>query len=174
MKFESWKQIEIREFYLRWNFRKEIVFGFFTRKNAAVDPPLSAPYLIFVCFARSSALSIGESILSTVKNAAKLAVYDEIMMSVKNHHIPATILVDTALRRNENSRQTNSAIVVDCGFLKSEKRTPCTILRIWNKACRLLLRERNIQRVYHASRMERSALLAKGRGVCMRRVCLLT
>lgn len=70
----------------------------FTLKNPAVEPPLSAPYFIFVCFARSSALSIGESILSTVRNAAKLAVYDEIMMSVKNHHIPATILVDTALQ----------------------------------------------------------------------------
>lgn len=69
----------------------------FTLKNEAVEPPLSAPYFIFVCLARSSALSIGESILSTVKNAAKLAVYEEIMISVKNHHIPATILVDTAL-----------------------------------------------------------------------------
>lgn len=68
-----------------------------TRKNAAVDPPLSAPYLILVCLAKSSALSIGESILSTVRKAAKLAVYDEIIINVKNHHIPATILVDTAL-----------------------------------------------------------------------------
>ncbi|CAH1993014.1 unnamed protein product [Acanthoscelides obtectus] len=68
-----------------------------TLKKAAVDPPLYAPYLIFVCLARSSALSIGESIRSTVRKAARLAVYDEIMMSVKNHHIPATILVDTAL-----------------------------------------------------------------------------
>lgn len=69
----------------------------FTRKNDAVDPPYNAPYLIFVCFAKSSALSIGESIRSTVKKAAKLAVYDDIMISVKNHHIPATIRVDTAL-----------------------------------------------------------------------------
>lgn len=68
-----------------------------TLKKAAVLPPLRAPYLIFVCFARSSALSIGESILSTVRNAAKLAVYEEIMIKVKNHHIPATIRVDTAL-----------------------------------------------------------------------------
>lgn len=72
-----------------------------TLKNEAVLPPFNAPYLIFVCLAKSSALSIGESILSTVKNAAKLAVYDEIMMSVKNHHIPATILVDTALYFNK-------------------------------------------------------------------------
>lgn len=55
-------------------------------------PPFKAPYLILVCFAKSSALSIGESIRSTVRNAAKLAVYDEIIISVKNHHIPATTL----------------------------------------------------------------------------------
>lgn len=68
-----------------------------TLKNAAVEPPRSAPYLILVCFARSSALSMGESMRSTVRNAAKLAVYEEIMMRVKNHHIPATIRVETAL-----------------------------------------------------------------------------
>lgn len=60
----------------------------FTLKNDVVDPPCNAPYLILVCLARSSALSMGLSIRSTVKNAARLAVYDEIMMSVKNHHIP--------------------------------------------------------------------------------------
>lgn len=68
-----------------------------TLKKAAVEPPFKAPYLIFVCFARSSALSIGESILSTVRNAAKFAVYEEIIINVKNHHIPATIRVETAL-----------------------------------------------------------------------------
>jgi hypothetical protein len=79
-----------------------------TRKNAAVDPPLRAPYLILVCLARSSALSIGESILSTVKKAAKLAVYDDIMIRVKNHHIPATMRVETALKpeRTQNVEKT--------------------------------------------------------------------
>lgn len=66
-----------------------------TLKKETVLPPFKAPYFIFVCFAKSSALSIGESILSTVKKAARLAVYDEIMMSVKNHHIPATTLKKT-------------------------------------------------------------------------------
>lgn len=70
-----------------------------TLKNAAVEPPFKAPYLILVCLARSSALSMGESIRSTVKKAAKLAVYEDIMIKVKNHHIPATIRVDTALYR---------------------------------------------------------------------------
>lgn len=59
-----------------------------TLKNDAVVPPCKAPYLILVCFAKSSALSIGLSIRSTVKKAARLAVYDEIIISVKNHHIP--------------------------------------------------------------------------------------
>lgn len=40
---------------------------------------------------------MGESIRSTVKNAARLAVYELIMISVKNHHMPATIRVETAL-----------------------------------------------------------------------------
>jgi hypothetical protein len=34
----------------------------------------------------------------SVRKAARLAVYDAIMMSVKNHHMPATIRVDTALQ----------------------------------------------------------------------------
>lgn len=72
-------------------------FQLITLKKDAVDPPYRAPYFIFVCLAKSSALSIGESIRSTVKNAAKFAVYDDIIISVKNHHIPATIRVETAL-----------------------------------------------------------------------------
>lgn len=99
MKFESLKSTKIynQEISIRQSI---FVAKNITLKNAAVEPPRSAPYFIFVCLARSSALSIGESILSTVKNAAKLAVYDEIMINVKNHHIPATILVETALRLN--------------------------------------------------------------------------
>ena len=38
---------------------------------------------------------------STVKKAARLAVYEEIMISVKNHHIPATIRVDIDLNMNQ-------------------------------------------------------------------------
>ncbi len=56
------------------------------------------PYLMVICFARSSADVIGESMRLTVKKAAKLAVYDEIMINVKNHHKPATMRVDVALR----------------------------------------------------------------------------
>ena len=39
---------------------------------------------------------MGEAIRSTVKNAAKLAVYDEIMISVKNHQMLPTIRVEAA------------------------------------------------------------------------------
>lgn len=47
--------------------------------------------------ARSSAESMGDSILSTVRKAARFAVYDEMIIKVKNHQIPPTILVDRAL-----------------------------------------------------------------------------
>ncbi len=39
-------------------------------KKAAVDPPLTQPYLMMCCFDKSSADSIGDTIRSTVKNAA--------------------------------------------------------------------------------------------------------
>jgi len=61
-----------------------------------VEPPLIVPYLISVCLARSSADSIGDLMRSVVKNDVKLAVYDEMIISVKNHHIPLTIRVDAA------------------------------------------------------------------------------
>lgn len=40
---------------------------------------------------------MGDSIRSTVRKAAKLAVYEEMMMRVKNHQMPPTIRVDRAL-----------------------------------------------------------------------------
>jgi hypothetical protein len=36
---------------------------------------------------------MGVIILSTVRKAARLAVYDEMMIRVKNHQMPPTILV---------------------------------------------------------------------------------
>jgi len=67
------------------------------RKKEKVDPDLTLPYLILVCLAKSSADLIGESMRPTVRKAAKLAVYEEIMIKVKDHQIPATIRVDVAL-----------------------------------------------------------------------------
>ena len=57
-----------------------------TLKKSWVDPSSRVPYLISVCLTRSSAESIGVSMRSMVRKAARLAVYDEMMMSVKNHH----------------------------------------------------------------------------------------
>lgn len=41
---------------------------------------------------------MGDTILSTVKKAARLAVYEEMMISVKNHHTPPTMRPDRDLR----------------------------------------------------------------------------
>ena len=67
-----------------------------TLKKDIVDPPFNVPYAISVCFAKSSALWMGDSILSTVRKAAKLAVYEDIMINVNNHHVLPTTLVLTA------------------------------------------------------------------------------
>jgi hypothetical protein len=48
--------------------------------------------------AKSSTELIGVFILSTVRNAARLAVYEEMMIKVKNHQTLPTILPDTALK----------------------------------------------------------------------------
>jgi hypothetical protein len=61
-----------------------------TLKNSLVAPPSTAPYFIFVCFAKSSAVSMGLTKRSTVKNAAKFAVYELIKIILKNHHTLAT------------------------------------------------------------------------------------
>ena len=62
-----------------------------------VDPPLRVPYEISFCLAKSSAFSIGVIILSTVRKAARFAVYEEMIMRVKNHQMAPTILVLAAL-----------------------------------------------------------------------------
>ena len=64
-----------------------------------VDPALTVPYSMEFWSARSSALSIGVIILSTVKKAAKFAVYEDIMIKVKNHHMAPTSLVDPACKK---------------------------------------------------------------------------
>ena len=68
-----------------------------TLKKALVDPPCNVPYWISVCLARSSAFSIGVSMRSTVRNAARLAVYVDMMMRVKNHQTLPTTRPDTDL-----------------------------------------------------------------------------
>ena len=66
-------------------------------KKALVEPDSKQPYLILVCLARSSADSMGDSILSTVRKAARLAVYEEVTTRMNSHHIVAMMRVDTDL-----------------------------------------------------------------------------
>lgn len=69
-----------------------------TLKKLEVAPPFLAPTFIIFWLANSSIVLKGEDKLSTVKKAAKLAVYDDTIIRVKNHHVPATIRVDIALQ----------------------------------------------------------------------------
>lgn len=46
-----------------------------------------------------------------VKNAAKLAVYEEMTIRAKNHHIPAANRVDTALKIGEFFKNENRKIL---------------------------------------------------------------
>ena len=63
------------------------------------------------CLARSSAFSKGAMILSTVRKAARLAVYDEMMMRVKNHQMPPTIRVEAALGFNPDPCRRNVPVM---------------------------------------------------------------
>lgn len=74
-----------------------------TRKNVIVEPPSSVPYDISVWSAKSAAFSIGVIMRSTVRKAAKFAVYDDIMINVKNHQMPPTIRVDVACAFEETN-----------------------------------------------------------------------
>lgn len=76
-----------------------ISFKYITLKNPKVEPPFTAPYLMTDWAAKSSALSILTSICSLVRKAAKLAVYEEVTISAKNHQKPTTNRVDTALMK---------------------------------------------------------------------------
>lgn len=70
-----------------------------------VDPPSSVPYAIFSWEDNSATFCMGFCNLSTVRSAVKLAVYDGIIMIVKNHQIPPRILAEVAYivkNRNHN------------------------------------------------------------------------
>ena len=73
-------------------------------KKDMVDPDPTHPYLILVCEARSAADEMGVSIRSMVRKAARLAVYEEIMIRVKNHQKEATKRDDTALTEREREK----------------------------------------------------------------------
>ena len=64
---------------------------------------LMEPYLILL-EARSSTDEMGVSILSMVRKAARLAVYELIMIKVKNHQNVAMIRVEAALGRKSHPK----------------------------------------------------------------------
>lgn len=103
-----------------------------TLKKVIVDPPSSVPYEILLCSARSSTLSMGVIMRSTVRKAARLAVYEEIMMSVKNHQMAPMIRVDVAFGFRSHpwcinvtivnqKLQTNTQVRCNCPFKISIK-----------------------------------------------------
>jgi len=59
-----------------------------------VSLPLSGAYWILYCDAKSSSELTGDSKRETVRKAAKLAVYDAMMMKPNNHHVAAINLPD--------------------------------------------------------------------------------
>lgn len=102
---------------------QKIFLLFFTLKNSLVEPESRVPYAISVCLARSSALSMGETILSTVRKAARFAVQEEMMIKVKNHQTPPTIRPERDLSRQEK----NLSSWVTCGEKANAK--VCNVYR---------------------------------------------
>ena len=60
------------------------------KMRTIVLDPFSGEYWILYCLERSSSDSTGVSRRETVRNAAKLAVYEAIMMKPNSHHVAAT------------------------------------------------------------------------------------
>lgn len=54
------------------------------------EEPFSGAYCILYCLDKSSKDSTGVSKRETVRNAAKLAVYDAIIINPNNHQVAAT------------------------------------------------------------------------------------
>ena len=75
-----------------------------TLKNSCVEECMRVPYSTSVCLARSSAELIGVTILSTVKNAAKLAVYEDMIIKVKNHQTLPTIRPEIDLEKSNKKK----------------------------------------------------------------------
>ena len=68
-----------------------------TLKRFLTSVKFMHPYFILVWLTKSSMFLIGDSSLSIVKKAARLAVYDETIIIVKSHQKAATILVEINL-----------------------------------------------------------------------------
>lgn len=93
-----------------------------TLKNSLVEPESRVPQAISVCLARSSALSMGDTILSTVRKAARLAVYEEMMIKVKNHQTPPTMRPDRDLLEKEMTKYSLVFVIIERYFTKTHKR----------------------------------------------------
>lgn len=65
-----------------------------TLKNSMVEPVAIVPYCTSRCDTKSSTELIGVAMRSIVNSAAKLAVYDETRMNVKNHQTALTMRPD--------------------------------------------------------------------------------
>lgn len=68
-----------------------------TLKKDNVLLPSITPYLILLCFAKSSILPISTSIPSLAMKAAKLVLYEATKIKAKNHKRPAANRVEIAL-----------------------------------------------------------------------------
>lgn len=64
---------------------------------------------------------MGVIIRSTVKKAAKLAVYEEIMISVKNHQMPPTIRVEVACLIRSKMNVNKRDLLERKGYIKNNK-----------------------------------------------------
>ena len=79
-------------------------------------PEAGVPYLMVGCLTRSSTDSMGFTMRFMVRKAARLAVYDEMMIITKNHQAPPMIRPDTDLgvggRWRGGKKQNHSVVVV--------------------------------------------------------------
>jgi len=120
-----------------------------------VEPPLIVPYLISVCLARSSADSMGDFRRSVVRNEVKFAVYEEIIISVKNHQVPLTIRVDAA--RGPISQPENIVIIVVIRHRQHYHHQSILIISVLNANLRHLAGHLNL----HGLKPHRLTLVSK-------------
>ena len=77
-----------------------------------MEPPSLAPYLMTDWLYSSLTFLNGVVVVSMVRKAARLAVYDDTIMRVKNHQILATMRVDTALQFDTVSSTNGTHLIL--------------------------------------------------------------
>jgi hypothetical protein len=93
-------------------YRAEQLPAVHTLKKLIVEPLFFAPYLMISWLASSLTFLNGVAVVSMVRKAAKLAVYDETIMRVKNHQILATMRVDIALQFDTISSTNETHLIL--------------------------------------------------------------